>query len=76
MFNMFANMFWIAEGFGYVGVRLNFGLPNSLVGYLALSNKKLISVDKSFKLTFCLRAHFVLKFFEETNLIFVVVVVV
>ena len=26
VFNMFLNMFWIAEGFGYMGVSFNIGL--------------------------------------------------
>ena len=39
VFNMFVNMFWIAEGFGYIGCRLNIGLSTIFVWYLALSNK-------------------------------------
>ena len=42
MFNMFVNMFWRAEGFGYMWVPFEFGSFNIYFWYLVLSNKKLI----------------------------------
>ena len=36
VFNMFVNMFWIAEGFGYMGVLFKFWLVNNLCWILSL----------------------------------------
>ena len=37
---MLVNMFWIAEGFGYMRCRFNFGFSTFFVRYIAFSNKK------------------------------------
>ena len=61
MFIMFVNMFWSAEYFGYMWVPFEFGSFNNWFWYLAMSNKKLIQVDKSKIRNFLFRAQFLLK---------------
>ena len=54
MFNMFVNMFWIAEGFGYMRVLFKFWLVNIFVGYLAFSLNSMLCGGQGIVIRFLL----------------------
>ena len=68
IFNMFVNMFWRAEGFGYMWVPFEFGSFNNLCLVFSLDYQQtFFSGQKGKKMTFWLRAYFILKIIETLN---------
>ena len=60
MFNMFVNMFWIAEGFGYMGVPFKLLCVNHFCLIFNLESQK-TNLSGQKQKSFCLKVHLLLK---------------